>query len=81
MLQARKKAEAAAAAAQEQLQRVSSRDHEAFEANKDSTDQGGDEGMLDADLSAKPKQEQVDKLEKALSAAQVIYHSSVASVI
>ena len=78
-LQARQKAEAAAAAAQQQLERESSRDHAAFEAEQDSTDQGGDEGMIDAEGSpTKQDQEQVGKLQKALQDAQA---SSLASEV
>ncbi len=70
-VQARQKAEAAAEAAQQQLERESSRDHAAFEAEQDSTDQGGDEGVVDAEQAAQPDQEHVQKLQQALENAQV----------
>ena len=70
-MQARQKAENAAAEAQQQLERESSRDHAAFEAEQDSTDQGGEEGMMDAGGAGQPDQEHVGKLQEALQTAQV----------
>ena len=69
--QARQRAEATAAAAMQQLEKEDSRDHVAFESQQDSTDQGGDEGMMDAGAPSKSHQEQVEKLQEALRTAQV----------
>ena len=75
--QARQRAEAAVTAAEQKLERIrssSSGDHAATsEAPADSTDQGGDEGMMDAEGPAKLPEDhkKVEELQQALGAAQV----------
>ncbi|KAK9849500.1 hypothetical protein WJX84_001976 [Apatococcus fuscideae] len=73
---ARQRAEAAVTAAEQKLERIrssSSGDHAAtLEAPADSTDQGGDEGMMDAEGPAKLPEDhkKVEELQQALGAAQ-----------